>query len=253
MEEQNLIFDIYNEDGTSFHGLSLKKATFSTEMMSLSDNITGDVYSPDNNLTFSFKEYITYKGVNYYLLLSAPPTIVKKGMTEENGDLKGMTKYSFTFYHPMAFLFNIPFTDIAVSNDEKKYKSENTTFYWIGTISDLVTKISKNLQGTTWACKLQNGFVDEGTMSEVIQFQNQSIADVLKTGYETYHVPYVIDGYNILFGVPSNEILDETTNAPYVFKMGQGLGLRNNDRTPKNNAIITRIAGYGNTENIPFT
>ena len=33
--------------------------------------------------------------------------------------------------------------------------------------------------------------------------------------------------------------------------MGQGLGLKDNDRTPKNNTIITRIACYGSDSNIP--
>src|SRR5574344_136795 len=251
MEDKNLIFNIYNEDGTSFNGLSLNKSTYSSVVMSLDDKIEGDIYYKDNRLAFTFKEYIIYKGIKYYMKLDVPPTIVKKGITEENSELKGMTKYSLTFYHPMVLLYNIPFTDVAVSDNELKYKSQDTTFYWIGTLTDMVGKINKNLQGTLWTCSLQPDFVDSGTQSDVIQFQDQKISDVLKTSYETWKIPYTIDGYNILFGKPSNEIYIEGTTTPYIFKLGQHLGLKNNDRTPKNNTIITRIAGYGSEENIP--
>ena len=34
--------------------------------------------------------------------------------------------------------------------------------------------------------------------------------------------------------------------------MGQGVGLKNNSRTPRNNKIVTRISGYGSENNIPF-
>ena len=36
-----------------------------------------------------------------------------------------MTKYSCTFYHEMIELYNIPFTDIAISSSEESYRSEN--------------------------------------------------------------------------------------------------------------------------------
>ena len=259
MEDKNLVFDIYNGDGSSFHGLSLRKSTYTSSIMAVDDRIEGDVYYVDNNLTFTYKEYVIYNGVNFYLRLDNPPTIVRKAMTDESGELKGMTKYSFTFYHPMVILYNIPFTDVAVSDDQRMYKSEDTTFSWIGTLTDLVAKINKNLPAS-WTCKLQSGYIENGVMSDVIQFQNQKITDVLKTAYDTYKIPFVIDrnatndGFDILFGTPSSEIIIEGSSppSPYIFRMGQGLGLKNNDRTPNNNLIVTRLAGYGSTDNIPF-
>ena len=251
MADENLIFPIYNEDGTSFNNIVLKKSTYTSVVMSLDDKIEGDIFYADNSLAFTFKEYIIYNDIKYSLKIDNPPTIVRKGLNEDNGDLKGMTKYSLTFYHPMAQLYNIPFTDVAISDDETKYKSEDTTFYWIGTLTALAAKINKCLQGTSWTCSIQPNFIDDGTQSDVIQFTNQMVSDVLKTAYDTWKVPYIIDGYKILFGKPSNEIYtDESKTTPYIFKMGQGLGLKNNDRTPKNNTIITRLAGYGSEDNI---
>lgn len=247
--EVNPILNIYNEDGTPFHDISLRKHTFSTIVMSLNDKIEGEFYYKDNSLSFTLQEYVEYKGIKY--ILKNPPVVVRKGMTSENSEEKGMTKYSCTFYHEMIELYNIPFTDIAISSSEESYRSEKRTFSWIGTLSMFVQKINSCLVGTKWTCKLQPTFVDDGTMSDVLSFSNQFISDVCKTAYETWKVPFVVDGYTIWFGKPSKEILDNE-NKPYIFKFGQGVGLKNNDCTPKNNKVITRIAGYGSNINIPY-
>lgn len=247
--EVNPILNIYNEDGTPFHDISLRKHTFSTIVMSLNDKIEGEFYYKDNSLSFTLQEYVEYKGIKY--ILKNPPVVVRKGMTSENSEAKGMTKYSCTFYHEMIELYNIPFTDIAISSSEESYRSEKRTFSWIGTLSMFVQKINSCLVGTKWTCKLQPTFVDDGTMSDVLSFSNQFISDVCKTAYETWKVPFVVDGYTIWFGKPSKEILDDG-NKPYIFKFGQGVGLKNNDCTPKNNKVITRIAGYGSNINIPY-
>lgn len=247
--EVNPILNIYNEDGTPFHDISLRKHTFSTIVMSLNDKIEGEFYYKDNSLSFTLQEYVEYKGIKY--ILKNPPIVVRKGMTSENSEAKGMTKYSCTFYHEMIELYNIPFTDIAISSSEESYRSEKRTFSWIGTLSMFVQKINSCLVGTKWTCKLQPTFVDDGTMSDVLSFSNQFISDVCKTAYETWKVPFVVDGYTIWFGKPSKEILDNE-NKPYIFKFGQGVGLKNNDCTPKNNKVITRIAGYGSNINIPY-
>lgn len=247
--EVNPILNIYNEDGTPFHDISLRKHTFSTIVMSLNDKIEGEFYYKDNSLSFTLQEYVEYKGIKY--ILKNPPVVVRKGMTSENSEAKGMTKYSCTFYHEMIELYNIPFTDIAISSSKESYRSEKRTFSWIGTLSMFVQKINSCLVGTKWTCKLQPTFVDDGTMSDVLSFSNQFISDVCKTAYETWKVPFVVDGYTIWFGKPSKEILDNEKK-PYIFKFGQGVGLKNNDCTPKNNKVITRIAGYGSNINIPY-
>ena len=60
--EQNLELKIYNSDGTSFNGLSLRKFTVESVVMSLSDKITGDVFY-DGNLNLNMDEYVEYDGV----------------------------------------------------------------------------------------------------------------------------------------------------------------------------------------------
>lgn len=258
MDGKNLEFPIYNSQGTPLEGCVLRKATYESSAMSLGDRITGDVIYNDNMLALNMDEYILYEGVKFFIV--NPPTIVREGLVSDNGDLKGMTKYSFEFYHPMYILSNLPFSDVAVSVDEKRYLSESRNFYWIGKIADFITKLNKNLENTEWIVTLSSSVDAEKReeLSEVLSFDNNTIADALKTSYDTWNLPYTISSINngdehyssgkrflITIGEPSNEI-------PYTFRFGQGLGLKNNSATPKNNKIITRIAGYGSEDNIPF-
>ena len=269
---RNIVFPIKNADGSSFHNLVLRKATVDSVVMSLGDKITGDVYYKDNTLQCTMQEYVEYKNnpddpnenpIKYTIV--NPPTIVREGLVKDNSDLKGMTKYSFEFYHPMYILGNIPFCDVAVSFDEERYLSQNKTFSWIGKPQDYINKINKNLEGTEWIVVKSDRFPREKNdeLSNVLSFDNNTIADALKTGYETWGLPYVVSQINIgepyysqgkrfkvEFGLPSNEILVD--NEPYIFQFGQGVGLKNNSRTPRNNKIITRIAGYGSENNIPY-
>ena len=266
---RNITFQIYNGDDTPFEGLILHKSVVDSVVMSLGDNITGDVYYKNNALNVTMNEYIKYKGVKYVLV--NPPTILREGMVKDNGELKGMTKYSFTFYHPMYQLGNMPFCDVAVSSDQQRYLSENKVFSWIGYPNDYITKLNKNLDGTEWIVEKSNRFpaLKDNVLSEVLSFENNTIADALKTFYDTWEVPYVVDvvssgessyargkRFKVVVGLPSNEIYasesDKQLMQPYVFRMGQGVGLKNNSRTPRNNKIITRISGYGSEDNIPY-
>ena len=281
MATNNITFPIYNADGTPFNGLVLHNATFDSVVMSLGDKVTGDVYYKDNTLAVTMSEYIEYKRnedseVVKFVLVN-PPTVVREGIVSDNSELRGMTKYSFVFYHPMCAVSNFPFTDVAVSSDEQKYLSNSKTFNWIGNLFDMVAKLNKNLQGTQWIVGTniehyeQDG-VTETSMwqkaakipDEPLSFDKSYVSEVLKTSYETWEIPFIVDQiaptdaryaqgkrFLILFGTPSNEILDDQ-GEPYIFRFGQGVGLKNNSRTPKNNKIVTRIIGYGSENNIPF-
>ena len=270
----NQVFPIYNADGSAFHDLVMRKAAVESVVMSLGDKITGDVYYKDNTLVVTMQEYIVYEGVHYQLV--SPPTIVREGMVSDNGDLKGMTKYSFVFYHPMYQLSSIPFTDVATTSTEQRYLSQNKTFSWIGRLGDFITKLNKNLEGTQWLVASNIPAGDEvqtqkaNKLSDVMSFDKQFISDALKTAYETWEIPFVISqiadgetGYSqgkrflVSFGLPTQEIytLDgqgQQTSTPFVFKFGKGVGLKNNSRNPRNNKIVTRIVGAGAERNVPY-
>ena len=269
---RNIYFPIYIDiDGErkSFKGLVIRKATVSNTLMSLSDNISGDVYYKNNSLDVSMHEYIIYNDVKYILV--NPPTIVREGLASNNSETKGMTKYSFVFYHPMYQLSNLVFTDIAVVNTEERYKSVDKTFSWVGNLQDFIAKLNKNLENTDWQVilspRVPQGVVD--TLSDVLAFDGNSIADALQQMYETWETPFIIDTitpdnpyyilgkrFGIYIGLPSNEIYanedDRLYNRPFVFRFGKGVGLKNNSATPRNNKIVTRIIGFGSENNIPW-
>lgn len=269
---RNIYFPIYKDENgqrVPFEDLVLKKSTVDSTLMSLSDNITGDVFYKNNKLAVSMHEYIIYNDVKYVLV--NPPTIVREGLASDNSETKGMTKYSFTFYHPMYQLSNMPFTDVAVINTDERYKSVDKTFSWVGNLGDYVAKLNKNLENTLFVVilgeRVPQGVVD--TLSDVLSFDNSTIADALKTMYDTWETPFIIDSihegepyYNagkrfcVLVGLPSNEIYasedDRLYERPFIFRFGKGVGLKNNSATPRNNKIITRIAGYGSEDNIPY-
>ena len=266
---RNITFPIYNEDGTSFHDIVLKKATVDSIVMSLGDKVTGDVMYIDNSLSFTMKEYIVVDGVKYSLI--NPPTIVREGMVADNSQLKGMTKYSFTFYHPMYFLGNIPFTDIAVTSDEEVYLSQNKTFSWVGNLFEFIAKLNANLANTEWVVisnitQSSDMWEKASKQSDVLSFDKQFVSDALKTSYDTWDIPFVISQTNetiggvqkkfkIEFGLPIEDIYttnDQNERVPFVFQFGKGVGLKNNSRTPRNNKIVTRIIGEGSERNIPY-
>ena len=266
---RNQVFPIYNADETPFHGLVLHKSTVESVIMSLGDKISGDVLYKDNTLVFTMQEYIEYDGVKYVLV--SPPTVVREGKVSDNGELKGMTKYSLTFYHPMYMLGNFPFTDVAVTQDERRYLSQNKTFSWIGNLFDFVAKINANLEGTEWvvSANIQH-FEQDGTtvtaewqkaskISDVLSFDKQFVSDAMKTAFDTWEIPFTIvkttatgKKFLVEFGLPSQEIYQQDGVTPFVFQFGKGVGLANNSRTPRNNKIITRIAGTGEERNIPY-
>jgi len=277
---KNRTFPIYKSDGTSFHDLVLHKSTCESIVMSLGDKITGDVYYKDNTLAVTMQEYIKFK-VNpddanedevKYVLVS-PPTVIREGMVSDNSELKGMTKYSFTFYHPMYMLGNFPFTDIAVLPDQEKNFSQNKTFNWIGSLAEFVAKLNKNLENTEWVVSIASSVVlskRNEIPEKPLSFDKQYVSDAVKTCYDTWKVPFTISPikngethYNqgkrflIQFGNPTEAIYEvdehgQKTSTEYIFRFGQGVGLKNNSRTPRNNKIVTRIVGYGSERNIPY-
>lgn len=276
----NKVFPIYiDRNGTRipFNDLVLKKSSWQSVVMALGDKISGDVYYKDASLVFSMKEYIIYNDVKYTLV--NPPTLVKEGLVKDNSDLRGMAKYSLEFYHPMYELSNLPFSDVAVTQTQKMYLSESYTFAWAGYLADYIAKINKNLEGTQWIVDTDISSIEEDVRkkySGVLTFDKNFIADALKVGYDTFGAVYTIrkisteesaysDGkrFAITFGNPTREIYQKDNNGnvvvdndnnpkPFVFKYGQGCGIKNNSKTSKNNKIVTRIVGQGSEDNIPY-
>lgn len=228
----NLVFPIYYDDTNGnrqpFHNIVLRKATYDNVIMSLGRNITGDFVWIDNKLQFTMKEYVIFEDVKYYIV--NPPTVTRNGLVKDNSDTKGATRYSVTFYHPEYMLGAFPFSDIAVEESQEKYLSQNKIFSWIGNLTDYVAKLNANLMETEWICRIDDSVTQEKrkTLSEVLAFDNNFVSDALKTGYETWEVPFVVSmldvndedyangkRYLIQWGYPSKEITSTISKTIY--------------------------------------
>lgn len=256
----NIVFPIYNADGSPFHDLVLKKTSVESVVMSLSDKISGDVYYKDDSLVFTMREYIEYNGVRYTLV--SPPTIVREGLVADNSELKGTTKYSFVFYHPMVSLTNIPFTDIAVSPQEEVYLSQDKTFNWIGTLDDFVEKIAKNLESTQWEVHSNVSTAGDtalinkaNKLSEVMTFENSFISNALQRAYDTWEIPFTIDkidhdysGYHVKYSDDGSTFTpaawDELQRLSLLPREGRNLILKS-DEAVQNSSYLTKTYYLG--------
>lgn len=229
MNEQNglnIKFAIYYDDANnqrqSFHGIVLHKTSYDNVIMSLGRNITGEFVWIDNKLQFTMKEYVIFNDVKYYIV--NPPTVTHNGLVRDNSSEKGSAKYAVTFYHPEYTLGAIPFNDVAVTDDEQRYLSQNKVFSWIGNLTDYVNKLNANLVETEWVCRIDGSVPTAklNKLSDVLSFDKNFISDALKTAYETYDVPFITSvlsptdedyssgkRYLIKFGLPSEEIIKE--------------------------------------------
>jgi hypothetical protein len=96
---KNIVFPIYNADGTPFHDIVVRKSTYDSTVMALDDKISCDVYYKDNTLTVTMHEYIEYKRnpndeneIPTKFVLVNPPTIVRERVVSNSGETNGMTK-----------------------------------------------------------------------------------------------------------------------------------------------------------------
>lgn len=237
---------IKKTDGSNFHDISLLE-------ISVTDNVMGDYFASgsflykDSSLADEIDDKLYIKYRNNYFYISEQPTI-----SQNNTSNNGMCKYDLKLSDVRERLKNIPFTDEPIPNsDEKYFRNGSRTIQFYGNLTEYVARINAALLVNApssdptkqWKVLFQDKYEDE-TGFEEVTLVDSYISDALSAIYSIYKVPYVFDGYTVYVGKPTN-IID------YTFKFGQGVGLRSNDRNSKKNKIVTRIAGYGNTKNIP--
>lgn len=241
---------LLDKNGISFYDVVIHKYTYSEQAMQIGRKITASFVYKDNSLhdKFTKREYIIYKQNKYWL--SKQPSIEQKGMLSDNSELKGAVKYNCEFVSEDVILANTFVCDVNYGDLVVQTRNGSRTFYFFGTVREYVAMLNANLQfnlpSSGWNAIMQSGFVDKGiTPERPIAFRDNTIEDALKTLYDTYKVPYYIQGTTIVVGKPILEV-------GHIFQFGQGVGLKNNDRIAKGNKVITRLIGKGSPDNLPF-
>ena len=181
--------------------------------------------------------------------------------TKDNSTL--LFKHEITLVSRREILDNTLFFD-AVSKDNDmfsvdKYRSNQTTFSFSGTIYEFVDRINSSLAYIgvyNPKAKEENdkGYhveITEGYGTDDIQelsFSDQYITDVLQEIYNTFGLTYYWKGNICYVGKCENDLTDENN----VIKYGVNDALISVNEENTNNKIIDMVTGYGSSDNIPF-
>lgn len=244
-----MVLDLLKANGDPFHDIKIYDFEFNSETMS-GKKITCSFLWKDNTLVSTKKEYVMYNGEKFTMSKAIP--LEQKGMLDDNSELKGMVKYTCEFSSEEIILENIYISDLNYDDVVVQTRNGNRNFYFYDNVSKFASFINANLSNTIptlgWTCVTQTGLpydILSKLPEKPIPFNDNTVAEALKSFYDNYKVPFYIENKTIYLGMPS-VFLSKT------LKFGQGLGLKNNDRIPKNNKVITRIAGRGSDKNLPF-
>ena len=181
--------------------------------------------------------------------------------TKDNSTL--LFKHEITLVSRREILDNTLFFDAVAKDSDMfsvdKYRSNQTTFSFSGTIYEFVDRINSSLAYIgvyNPKAKEENdkGYhveITEGYGTDDIQelsFSDQYITDVLQEIYNTFGLTYYWKGNICYVGKYENDLTDENN----VIKYGVNDALISVNEENTNNKIIDMVTGHGSSDNIPF-
>ena len=181
--------------------------------------------------------------------------------TKDNSTL--LFKHEITLVSRREILDNTLFFDAVAKDSDMfsvdKYRSNQTTFNFSGTIYEFVDRINSSLayvgaynpKAKEEKDKGYHVEITEGYGTDDIQelsFSDQYITDVLQEIYNTFGLTYYWKGNICYVGKYENDLTDENN----VIKYGVNDALISVNEGNTNNKIIDMVTGYGSSDNIPF-
>lgn len=141
-------------------------------------------------------------------------------------------------------LNNIYFYD-AVSSSDDKYKSNSTNVFFYGDINEFASRLQASLSYS--GLSDYSVIIDSGISSEAkeINFSDLTFFEALQESYNVYEIPFYFNNKEIHFGFTSNAIT-------HTFKYGVDNELLSINKNNANYKVVTRCAGTGSEENIPY-
>lgn len=181
--------------------------------------------------------------------------------TKDNSTL--LFKHEITLVSRREILDNTLFFDAVAKDSDMfsvdKYRSNQTTFNFSGTIYEFVDRINSSLayvgaynpKAKEEKDKGYHVEITEGYGTDDIQelsFSDQYITDVLQEIYNTFGLTYYWKGNVCYVGKYENDLTDENN----IIKYGVNDALISVNEGNTNNKIIDMVTGYGSSDNIPF-
>lgn len=226
----------------------LNEWTYTSERMAGAPTITGTLmHRLCLDDFWTREEFVEFNGERYYV--NQVPTSSK-----DTDDVR--YKHEITFVSERIVLENIYFFDVVTSETEEQYKdryrSNNTTFSFYGTLYELVSRLNDSLiYSKLYNTNTGTGYrivIDEGIPVEdvkEISFNDVYFATALQEIYNQFGIAYYWVGKTCHVGYTENSIIKP-------FEYGSGNGLLSVSKNNDNYRIINRVTGTGSTENIPY-
>lgn len=136
--------------------------------------------------------------------------------------------------------------DVVPENSpDQRPVSNSTEFSFYGDIHEFANRLTYSLHYRNINYYV---VVDDGIQSEskFVEFSNAVFSDAIKEAYNTYGIPYYIEGNRIHIGYSKKNVITHT------FQYGIDYSLLSVQRVNANNKIITNITGVGSEDNIPY-
>lgn len=181
--------------------------------------------------------------------------------TKDNSTL--LFKHEITLASRREILDNTLFFDAVAKDSDMfsvdKYRSNQTSFSFSGTIYEFVDRINSSLayigvynpKAKDENSKGYHVEITEGYGTDDIKelsFSDQYITDVLQKIYNTFGLTYYWKGNTCYVGKCENDLTDENN----IIKYGVNDALISVNEENTNNKIIDMVTGYGSSDNIPF-
>lgn len=237
------------------HALRLSSYTYNSKRMGGAPTLTATVYS-HRPIVWAKDVFVEFLGERYYA--SYTPS-----MSEDNASM--MFKYDINFVSRRELLDNTLFFDVVSDNaqeqDSDKYRSNQTSFKFGGTISEFVSRINSSMAycGLYSPNSKEKGYhvvIDDGYGTDEVKevsFEDQYLSNVLQLIYSTYGLTYYWIGKECHVGKQQNDLsVSGNYDKKYVLRYGRNNSLLSVSKQNSNNKIVDMVTGHGSSDNIPY-
>ena len=237
------------------HALRLGSYTYNSKRMGGAPTLTATVYSR-KPIIWEKDVFVEFLGERYYA--SYTPS-----MSEDNTSM--MFKYDIEFVSRRELLDNTLFFDVVSDNEQTqesdKYRSNQTSFKFGGTISEFVSRINSSMAycGLYLPNSKDVGYhvvIDEGYGTDDVKevsFEDQYLSNVLQLIYSTFGLTYYWIGKECHVGKQQNDLsVSGNYGKKYALRYGRNDSFLSVSKQNSNNKIVDMVTGHGSSDNIPY-
>ena len=222
--------------------------TYDAKRMGGAPTITATIYSSEP-LKWKKEEFVEFNGDRFFA--SYTPNSTKDNSSR-------MWKSEITFTSRRELLDNTLFFDVVVDDvdtqDNDRYRSNQTKFTFGGTIYEFVARINSSMAycGLYRPTDEYKGYyvvIDEGYGADEVKevsFEDQYLTEVLQLINTTFELDYYWDGNVCHVG----KVQHDLTDTP--IKYGSSDALISVSKENANYKIVDMITGYGSSDNLPY-